>query len=120
MFILNNINFLFNYKIGVLNVRRCKQLKNDQEQKRLKTGGTLHKRRINEVEVVKEIEEVDEYKEYIDKIKSENINKYSLIFTKLAVNDFSIYNGTEPNIDIDDVQNSILQIMMSIFFIILN
>jgi len=101
--------------------RYFKQLKNDQEQKRLKTGGTLHKRRINEVEVVKEIEEVDEYKEYIDKIKSENINKYSLIFTKLAVNDFSkfifsIYNGTEPNIDIDDVQNSILQIMMSIFF----
>ena len=82
----------------------------------MKTGGTLHKRRINEVEVVKEIEEVDEYKEYIDKIKSENINKYSLIFTKLAVNDFSKYNGTEPNIDIDDVQNSILQIMMSIFF----
>lgn len=93
--------------------RYFKQFKNDEEQKRLKTGGTLHKRRINE--------EVDEYKEYIDKIKSENINKYSLIFTKLAVNDFSkfifsIYNGTDPNIDIDDIQNSILQIMMSIFF----
>ena len=93
--------------------RYFKQFKNDEEQKRLKTGGTLHKRRINE--------EIDEYKEYIDKIKSENINKYSLIFTKLAVNDFSkfifiIYNGTDPNIDIDDIQNSILQIMMSIFF----
>ena len=27
MFILNNINFLFNYKIGVLNVRRCNMSK---------------------------------------------------------------------------------------------
>ena len=101
--------------------RYFKQLKNDQEQKRLKRGGTLHKRRITEVEVVKEITEIDDYEEYINKIKSENINKYSLIFTKLAINDFTkfifnLYNGTDPNIDIDDVQNSILQIMMSIFY----
>ena len=82
---------------------------NEEEKKRLKTGGTLQKRRINDGE------------EYIDKIISNNITKYSLIFAKLAINDFSkfifnIYYENDPNIDIYDIQNSILQIMMSIFF----
>lgn len=96
---LNDRNNTYDY------FRYFKQLKNEKEKKRLKTGGTLNKRHINEV----------------DEIKSKNIKKYSLIFTKLAINDFTkfifnLYNGTDPNIDIDDIQNSILQIMMSIFF----
>jgi hypothetical protein len=112
---LNDRNNTYDY------FRYFKQLKNDQIKKRLKTGGTLNKRHITAVDVVKESTEIDEYKEYIDEIKSKNINKYSLIFTKLAINDFTkfifnLYNGTDPNIDIDDVQNSILQIMMSIFY----
>lgn len=112
---LNDHNNTYDY------FRYFKQLKNNQEKKRLKTGGTLNKRNITAVDVVKEITEVDEYKEYIDEIKSKNIKKYSLIFTKLAINDFTkfifnLYNGTDPNIDIYDVQNSILQIMMSIFY----